>query len=93
MISTLPSRPLPTMKFLKKIPHIDVSISLYEWNQKYIVKFELDGLEQTYKISQFEIETKEEVDAAVLKADFIERVLFRFKDMQEDWDHALGMTL
>ena len=81
------------MKFLKKIPHIGVSISLYEWNQKYIVKFELDGLEQTYKVSQFDIETKEEVDVAVLKDAFIEQVLHRFKDMQEEWDHALGMTL
>ncbi len=80
------------MKFIKKIPHIEVDISLYEWNQKYIIKFELNGLEQTYKVSQLDIDTKEEAEAALTPA-FIEQVVGRFQDMQEEWDKALGMTL
>ena len=80
------------MKFIKKIPHIEVDISLYEWNQKFIVKFELNGLEQTYKVSQLDIDTKEEVEAALTPA-FVGHVVGLFQDMQDEWDNALGMTL
>lgn len=80
------------MKLIKKIPHVDVDITLYEWNQKFILKFELNGFEQTYKVSQFEIEKYEEVEESI-KPEFVEKVLHRFHDMQEEWDEALGMTL
>jgi hypothetical protein len=80
------------MKFIKKILNVDVDISLYEWNQKYMVKFELGGMEQTYKISQFEIDSREEVDRAI-STEFIQKVIHRFGEMQEDWDQALGLSL
>jgi hypothetical protein len=80
------------MKFIKKIPNVDVDISLYDWNQKYLVKFEMFGLEQTFKVSQIEVETHEEVEGA-LTLEFIHKVIHRFTEMQEDWDHTLGLTL
>jgi hypothetical protein len=81
-----------TMKFIKKIPNVDVDISLYDWNQKYLVKFEMGGLEQTYKVSQLEITTHVEVEEAIT-AEFINKVIHRFEEMTEDWDHTLGLTL
>jgi len=80
------------MKFIKKIPHIDVDISVYEWNQKYIVKFEMLGLEQTYKVSTLETESHIEVEGGLTK-EFIAKVMHRFIEMQEDWDQALGFSL
>ena len=80
------------MKFLNKIPHVDVDISVYEWNSKYIVKFEWNGYEQSYKISQLEVASKAEVEAALTPA-FIAQIVERFEAMQEQWDEALGMAL
>lgn len=80
------------MKFIKKIPHIDVDISLYEWNQKYILKFEHNQMEQVYKVGQLEIETKEEVEAAITP-DFIVGVMHRFEEMEQQWDQVLGLSL
>lgn len=80
------------MKFIKKVPHIAVDISFYEWNQKVIVKFEWNNLEQTYKVGLLDLSSKEEVNAA-LSDDFIARVLDRFETMQEEWESALGLVL
>ena len=80
------------MKFIKKIPHIDVDISLYEWNQKYILKFEHNQMEQIYKVSQLDIEKKEDVETAVTP-EFVTGVMHRFAEMQEQWDEVLGFSL
>ena len=80
------------MKFLHKIAHIDVDISLYEWNSKWIVKFEWNQYEQSYKVAQFDVEKKSEIEAAITPA-FIAQVMERFEIMQEQWDEALGLSL
>lgn len=80
------------MKFLNKIPHVDVDITVYEWNTKYIFKFEWNGFEQTYKVAQFDIASKAEVEAALTPA-FIAQVVERFEGMQEQWEEALGLAL
>jgi hypothetical protein len=80
------------MKFLKKIPHVEVDISLYDWNSKYIVKFEWNNMEQTYKVGHLDVSSLGEVDHAITES-FIAQVLERFEDMQESWDLALGLTL
>lgn len=43
------------MRTLAELPHPDFKISIFNMNQKYIVKFEQGGLEQTYKISEMDI--------------------------------------
>jgi hypothetical protein len=80
------------MKFIKKIPNVDVDISLYEWNQKYIVKFEMFGIEQTYKVNILEVDAYEDVEEAI-SPEFIDKVIHRAQEMMEDWDQALGLTL
>jgi hypothetical protein len=80
------------MKFIKKIPNVELDISLYEWNQKFILKFEMMGLEQTFKVSQLELDAHEEIESA-LTPEFLDKVQHRFEEMNDDWNHALGFTL
>jgi hypothetical protein len=72
------------MYFIKRIESPDCQISLFSWNGKYIVKFEYNQMEQTYKISETDIGEAKEVEEAV-NQQFIDAVMLRFKGMGEDW--------
>jgi hypothetical protein len=72
------------MHFIKRIEHPACLISLFQWNGKYIVKFEMNQMEQTYKIAETEIYGMNDVEEAV-NEEFINSVLERFRLMGEDW--------
>lgn len=78
------------MRVIGEIPHHEMKITLFYMNQKYLVKFELNGLEQIYKISEFDyiIKTVEEVKNAITH-DFIHRVYLIFDEMQKNLSEAL----
>lgn len=72
------------MRYIKDIPNGQYKISLFQWNGKYIVKFEAGGhYEQTYKLDETDILAVEEIDA-LLDAEFLETVTRRFRQMHED---------
>lgn len=76
------------MKQLADIPHPSCKITLYAWNNKYIVKVEQGMLEQTYKVSELEVLGEVDVREMVSEA-FLEKVLKRFEAMQADWEMAM----
>ena len=43
------------MRTLAEFPHTDFKITIFSMNQKFIIKFEQGGLEQTYKIAESDI--------------------------------------
>lgn len=43
------------MRTLAELPHTDFKITIFSMNQKFIIKFEQGGLEQTYKIAESDI--------------------------------------
>jgi len=49
------------MRFIETIPHSQLSIGLYSWNDKFIVKFEAFNLEQTYKVKEMDLTSVEDV--------------------------------
>ena len=49
------------MRLIQEIPHDTYRISVFSWNNKYIVKFEYGQLEQTYKISEWDLSSEEEI--------------------------------
>lgn len=72
------------MRYIKDIPNSQYKISLFQWNGKYIVKFEAGGhYEQTYKLDETDILVVEEIDA-LLDAEFLESVTRRFGQMHGD---------
>jgi hypothetical protein len=72
------------MHFIKKIDNATVQISLFSWNGKYIVKFEMNQMEQTFKISEIDCISAEEVEEAI-DNEFVVKVIERFKAMGEEW--------
>ena len=77
------------MRIIDTIEHPILRISIFEMNQKYIVKFELGALDQSFKFSELDI-----INLEILKADVAEKiipnVLLRFEEMQKDLNNCLS---
>ncbi len=77
------------MRYIKDIPHDFYKISLYRWNEKYIVKFEAGGrYEQVYKIDETDVTSEDEIDR-IVDPEMIAAVRKRFDEMHADWQSAL----
>jgi hypothetical protein len=68
------------MRIIDTIPHPSISISIFQMNDKFIVKFEAGPMEQAFK---FHIEDVRSVDGlkALINETFVETVRARFNDM------------
>ncbi|RQO69593.1 hypothetical protein DBR43_16100 [Pedobacter sp. KBW06] len=77
------------MRVIAELPHPEFKITLFNMNQKYIVKFEQGTLEQSYKLSELDLsggganEIFQMLDEA-----FIATVVERFKTMRADFSAA-----
>lgn len=77
------------MRYLKDFPHPQYKIGIYQWNGKYIIKFEAGGMyEQTYKVDETEITSLEELESALDEA-FIQTISRRFEEMHNDLQNSL----
>lgn len=77
------------MKQLQQFSEGSLTITLFWWNQKFILKFEQNQLEQTYKISELEYSEKEVLELAQNK-NFLEKVRKRFEQMYKDLQDELS---
>lgn len=68
------------MRIIDTIPHPSMSISIFQMNDKYMVKFEAGPMEQTYKFHKEDIGTLEQLKLRVTD-EFIEKVRLRFNEM------------
>ncbi len=68
------------MRIIDSIPHPSISISIFQMNDKYIVKFEAGPMEQAFK---FYTEDVKSVDGLkkLINDSFIETVRVRFNEM------------
>lgn len=79
------------MRIVAELPHTECKISIFNMNQKYIVKFEQGTLEQSYKLSELDLtgggvnEIFQIIDEA-----FIATVIDRFKSMRTDFIQAFN---
>ncbi|MHA8086634.1 hypothetical protein ACST15_02265 [Aquirufa sp. Wall-65K1] len=69
------------MHFIKEIPHESMRISLFEWNSKYILKFEAPNLEQSYKFSVLDFSSQKEIEELASSSSFQNFVLNNFHSM------------
>ena len=76
------------MRYIKDIVNTRYKISLYQWNNKYIVKIESGMYEQTYKIDEYEVSNTEEIEKCIDEV-FISSVTERFKLMNNDFTDTL----
>ena len=76
------------MRVIGEYPHPSCKITLFSWNGKFLLKFEQGPIEQTYKISELDVTSEQDV-LMLTKAPFIDKVLLRFEQMQQDLFEAM----
>lgn len=77
------------MRVIAELPHPDCKITLFNMNQKYIIKFEQGTLEQSYKLSELDLSGGGANEIfQILDEAFITTVVERFKGMRADFSGA-----
>jgi uncharacterized protein YprB with RNaseH-like and TPR domain len=76
------------MRVVGEIPHPQCKITIFSWNNRYLIKLESGLLEQTFKINEYDIVSEADLFAIVTPA-FIEDAMNQFKAMEKSLRHAL----
>ena len=76
------------MKFIKEIPNNYCKVSLFAWNNKFILKFEAGMYEQTYKVNEYDVSGEDEIEEMLVDT-FMINVVSRFKSMADDFESIL----
>ena len=76
------------MRYIKDIANNRFKISIYHWNNKYIIKIESGMYEQTYKIDEYEVTNVEEIEKCMDEI-FLSRVTEKFIAMETDFMDSL----
>ena len=75
------------MRQLAVIAHPEAKITLFNWNGKYLIKLEKGQLEQTYKVSELDLTSEEDIHL-LLDEEFMRAAVSRFAAMQQDLQAA-----
>ncbi len=75
------------MRLVADIPHERYKIQIHNYNSKYIVKIELAQFEQTFKISETDVNGLEDVKKMITE-NLLNNSLERFVSMRSDWADA-----
>lgn len=70
------------MRVVREFVKDSVRISVFSWNNKYLIKFELGALEQTFKVSEMDVLEEKDLES-FYEGLFFESVQNRFKEMGE----------
>lgn len=68
------------MRVVREISHPDCKITIFSWNNRYLIKLEQGVLEQTYKIPEHDLPGDEYL-ITLLDAEFLHQAVLRFQDM------------
>ena len=68
------------MRIIDSIPHQSMTISIFQMNDKYMVKFEAGPMEQIFKFSDEEVKGVENLKK-LITGEFIEKCRVRFNEM------------
>ena len=70
------------MRVVKELMIKDIRITVFSWNNKYLLKFEQGMIEQTFKINQMDISSEEEL-SVFFSEQFLLNVQNRFDEMHQ----------
>ena len=76
------------MRQIGQIPHPEMSITLFEWNGKYMVKFEIGLYEQVFKVKQDSLTGLDSLKSWV-DADLCTSVMQNFLSMRGSFHDAI----
>lgn len=77
------------MRVVKEVTRGEVRVSIFSWNSKYIFKYELGPMEQTFKVSETDILEEAELEG-FLEGDFLEEIKQRFEEMGKSLLKKIG---
>lgn len=68
------------MRIIATIPHPNISISIFQFNEKYIVKLEAGPMEQAFKFTKEEVSGADDIKK-IMDGEFMRRSIDRFNEM------------
>ena len=68
------------MRLVRELSNPDFKITIFSWNNRYLIKLEQGVLEQTYKIPEPDIIDEKDLDF-LLDAEFLQQANRRFEEM------------
>ena len=71
------------MRIARDFYREDIKISIFDFDLKYVIKFEFRGLEQTFKVDKLEFKDTTELESK-LDNKFLKVVRNRFDSMGDD---------
>jgi len=78
---------LQAMKVIGEIPHPELKITIFHWNNRYLIKLEAGPFEQTFKIEEYDLSSEEEIKS-IVNEEFIQQSIIRFSDMAKSLAQA-----
>lgn len=78
------------MRVIRTIPHKKCNITIFHWNNRYLIKLEQDRLEQTFKIPMYDLANEADLDR-ILSEEFIEACAVRFGQMAESLNKSMAL--
>jgi hypothetical protein len=76
------------MRVIGEISNPECKITLFHWNNRYLIKLENGLLEQTYKIPEYDLASEADL-TKVVNDTFVREALQRFDEMQRSLHAAL----
>ncbi len=76
------------MRVVGEIPHSACKITVFAWNNRYLIKIEQGLLEQTFKLNEYDVSSEEELQAIVDET-FMQETLARFDAMRSSLHQAI----
>jgi hypothetical protein len=68
------------MRLVREVSHPDFKITIFSWNNRYLIKLEEGMLEQTFKIPETDLAGEDEL-LEIIDAEFLHQAAARFQDM------------
>jgi hypothetical protein len=79
------------MRIIGEIPHPAVKITLFQWNNRYLIKLEAGLMEQTFKIPEWDVTGEQEVIRLVDET-FLAEAISRFTQMEQSLRQTIERT-
>ena len=71
------------MRLIKTLFIEDIKITIFDFDLKYVIKFEKNRLEQTFKLDKLEFSELDDLERKI-NSDIIKSIKNRFSDMTRD---------
>lgn len=70
------------MRVVKESTIHDIRITVFSWNNKYLVKYEQGFIEQTYKINELDMENEEGL-SPFFEEEFLKKIQEKMDEMHQ----------